>query len=399
MFYYGLDVHKRFIQVCRIDEVGKARKDFRVDATREAILAFAKTLGPDDQVVLEATFHTWAIFTLLVPHCDRVVVANAMRVKAIAHARIKTDKVDAHTLAQLLRSDFIPEVEMPGEETWELRQLVSHRLLLARKRTAVRNAIHSVLNRKLLHCPHAEIFSLVGRRWMLAQQYTQIERFMLDNNLSIFDELVRGIQAIEEKMIAIASRELDVKLLMTIPGVNVTVAIGMMATIGEIHRFATPDKLACYFGLVARVHQSADHCYHGLITKEGSSSARWLAVEAAQTLAQMSFPLAASYHRIRHKRGHNVAVVALARKLVVLAWHMLHNQEPYRYAPVARTRQKLRRLTPGSPPAKPGQMPRTLDAVYAEAELPALSEATAGEKRAASRNKRSVTVAKKQGRG
>jgi transposase len=398
MFYYGLDVHKRFIQVCRIDSAGKARKDFRVEATREAILAFAKTLDPNDHVVLEATFHTWAIWTLLVPHCGRVVVANAMRVKAIAHARIKTDKVDAHILAQLLRTDFIPEVEMPGEKTWELRQLVSHRMLLARKRTAVRNAIHSILNRKLLHCPHSELFSLVGRRWMLQQQYTKIERFMLENNLSLFDELVRDIQAVEEKMIAIASRELDVKLLMTIPGVNVTVAIGMMATIGDVGRFATPDKLASYFGLVARVHQSADHCYHGRITKEGSSSARWLAVEAAQTLAQMSSPLAASYHRIKRKRGHNVAVVALARKLVVLAWHILSNQEPYRYAPVARTRQKLRRLTPGSPPAKRDQMPRTLDAVYAEANLPALSAASSGEKRAASINKRGVTVAKKQSR-
>jgi transposase len=143
MFYYGLDVHKRFIQVCRIDAAGKARKDFRVDATREAIMAFAKTLGPGDQVALEATFHTWAIWTLLVSHCGRAVVANPMRVKAIAHARIKTDKVDAHILAQLLRMEFIPEVEMPGEETWELRQLVSHRLLLARKRTAVAERVAS----------------------------------------------------------------------------------------------------------------------------------------------------------------------------------------------------------------------------------------------------------------
>jgi hypothetical protein len=91
-------------------------------------------------------------------------------------------------------------------------------------------------------------------------------------------------------------------------------------------------------------------------------------------------------------------VVALARKLVVLAWHILRNQEPYRYAPVARTRQKLRRLMPGSPPAKRGQMPRTLDAVYAEADLPALSATSAAEKRAAARNKRGVTVAKKRAR-
>lgn len=396
MFYYGLDVHRRFIQVCRIDAAGETRKDFRIDATHEAIRAFAKTLGHGDQVVLEATFHTRAIWALLVPHAGRVVVANPLQVKAIAHARIKTDKVDAHILAQLLRTNFIPEVVMPDNETWELRQLVTHRQLLAGKRTAVRNAIHGILHRKLLQCPYVEPFCGVGRRWLLAQKYTELERFTLENDLSVLDELVRGVKAVEEKMVEIASKELDIKLLMTIPGVNVTVAIGLLATIGDVTRFPTPDELASYFGLVPSVYQTAEKCYHGRITKRGRSSARWLAVEAAQTLSQMSSPLAASYHRIKRKSGHNVAVVALARKLVVLAWHMLRNQEPYRYAPVPRTREKLRRVTPGIRPAKPGQVPRTLDAVYAEVGLPELSAATAGEKRAAARNKRGVTLAKKR---
>lgn len=396
MFYYGLDVHRRFIQVCRIDEAGGTRKDFQIDATHEAIQAFAQTLGQGDQVVLEATFHTRAIWVLLVPHARRVVVANPLQVKAIAHARIKTDKVDAHILAQLLRTNFIPEVVMPDNETWELRQLVTHRQLLAGKRTAVRNAIHGILHRKLLQCPYVEPFCGVGRRWLLAQKYTELERFTLENDLSVLDELVRGVKAVEEKMVEIASKELDIKLLMTIPGVNVTVAIGLLATIGDVTRFPTPDELASYFGLVPSVYQTAEKCYHGRITKRGRSSARWLAVEAAQTLSQMSSPLAASYHRIKRKSGHNVAVVALARKLVVLAWHMLRNQEPYRYAPVPRTREKLRRVTPGIRPAKPGQVPRTLDAVYAEVGLPELSAATAGEKRAAARNKRGVTLAKKR---
>jgi transposase len=396
MFYYGLDVHKRFIQVCRIDAAGDARKDFQIDATHEAIRAFAQTLGQGDQLVLEATFHTWAIWALLVPHAERVVVANPMEVKAIAHARIKSDKVDAHILAQLLRTDFIPEVAMPGEETWELRQLVTHRQLLASKCTAVRNAIHAILHRKLLQCPHTEPFCGVGRRWLLAQDYSEMERFMLDNNLSVFDELVRGIKAVEEKRVEIASRELDIKLLMTIPGVNLTVAIGFVATIGDVTRFPTPDELASYFGLVPSLYQTGEKSYNGRITKQGRNSARWLAVEAAQTLSQMSSPLVASYHRIKRKSGHNVAVVALARKLVVPAWHMLRNQEPYRYAPVPRTREKLRRVTPGIRPAKRGQVPRTLDAVYAEVGLPELSAPTSGEKRAAARNKRGVTLAKKR---
>jgi hypothetical protein len=150
---YGLDVHKNLIQICRIDEHGRQRRDFRIDADHDAIARFAHSLSNNDAVVLEATFHSWAIWSLLQGHGARVVVANSMQVKAIAHARIKTDKVDAHILAQLLRAGFIPEVTMPEAKTWELRQLVTHRQLLARHRTATRNAIWGIVHRKLLKPP------------------------------------------------------------------------------------------------------------------------------------------------------------------------------------------------------------------------------------------------------
>jgi transposase len=393
--FYGLDVHKKFIQVCRIDEKGKERCDFRVDAHHDAIAEFAKSLTDKDAVVLEATFHSWAIWALLQGHGARVVVANSMQVKAIAHARIKTDKVDAHILAQLLRSDFIPEVTMPEHKTWELRQLVTHRQLLARHRTATRNAIHGILHRKLLHAPTKELFGPMGRRWLLAQDYTPIERFMLDNDLAHLDSIIKRIKAIDDKLLEIASQETNVKLLMTIPGVNVTVAIGMVSAIGDVSRFSSPDKLAAYFGLVPRVYQSAESCYHGPITKQGRSQGRWLAVEAAQSMVVSGAPLTATYHRVRRKKSHNVAVVALARKLVVVAWHLLTHQEPYRYAQTKRTRAKLRRVTPGIAAAKKGGVPSTLAEVYDEVGLPQPRPATVGEKRAAGNNRRTVTRHKK----
>ena len=117
MRYFGLDVHKAFIQVCVIDDAGQRLQEFRIAATAEGVGAFASRLGEEDEVVLEATFHSWAIWGLLAPHAGRAVVANPPQVKAIAHARVKTDKVDAHMLAQLLRTRFIPEVEMPDAAT------------------------------------------------------------------------------------------------------------------------------------------------------------------------------------------------------------------------------------------------------------------------------------------
>jgi len=394
--FYGLDVHRSFIQVCRIDVKGENRSDFRIGADNEAIVAFAGQLTDNDAVVLEATFHSWAIWSLLRDSGTRVVVANSMQVKAIAHARIKTDKIDAHILAQLLRTDFIPEVVMPEKKTWELRQLVTHRKLLGKHRTATRNAIHGILHRKLLKAPVTELFGPTGRKWLLAQSYTELERFMLDNNLEHLDGILERIKRIDEKLRQIASQQMEAKLLMTIPGINVTAAIGLVSAVGDIKRFETPDQLASYFGLVPSVYQSANACYHGSITKRGRSQARWLAVEAAQSMIVSGAPLTATYHRVRRKKSHNVAIVALARKIVVVIWHLLTHQEPYRYAPPKRTRTKLRRVTPGIKPAKIGAIPNTLDKVYDEVGLPQPRAPSVSEKRTAANNRRSVTNHRKR---
>ncbi len=396
--FFGLDVHKRFIQVCTVDAQGNKCQEFRIDATSDAISSFADTLGSDDHVVLEATFHTWAIWAILKPHASRVVVANPMQVKAIAHARIKTDKVDAHILAQLLRVDFIPEVCMPEEKAWELRQLVSHRRLLNKERTATKNATRAIINRKLLHCPKVDLFGTGGRKWLMAQNYTDTERFILENIVSLLDDIECRIAAVDEQLKAQASIELEARLLMTIPGINIVTAVGLLAEIGDITRFSTPDKLAAYFGLVPRISQSADKCYHGRITKTGRSHARWLAVEAAQSIAMNSAPMAASYHRLRRKKPHNVAVTALARKLVVLIWHILKNREPYRYAPVARTRRKLRAVTPEWQRSENGTKPTSIEEAYIEHGLPLPRPASDGERRAADKNQRTMD-SRSQGEG
>lgn len=342
---------------------------------------------------MEITFHTWAIWSLLQEYGNgaRIEVANSMQVKAIAEARIKTDRIDAHILAQLLRTDFIPAVAMPDDATWELRQLMTHRQLLARHRTATRNAVCGILHRKLLSAPVRELFGPTGRRWLQEQHYSDIERFMLDGTLAHLDSLEARLAVIDARLRAMSCASMAVKLLMTIPGVNVTVANGLVAAIGDITRFDSPQKLTAYFGLVPKVSQSAERCFYGPITKNGRSQARWLAVEAAHGLVTCGSPLTASYHRIRRKKCHNVAVVALARKLVIVVWHLLTHQEPYRYAPVVRTRAKLRRVSPEVPPAKIGCIPHTLEQIYAEVGLPPPRPASAGERRAAANNRRCVT--------
>ncbi len=215
------------------------------------------------------------------------------------------------------------------------------------------------------------------------------ERFMLDNALDLLEQIEIRVAGVDEQLLRHATISESAKLLMTIPGIDVIVAIGLLAAIDDIQRFPSPQKLASYFGLVPRVRQSADRCFHGSITKAGNSTGRSLAIEAAQVLARSSSPLAATYYRVLHKRGHNVAVTALARKLIHVVWQLLTKREPYRYAPLPRTRIKLSKVSTDRPRAR--VIPQTIEEVYAEAGLPALRDASPGERRAAANNRRTRT--------
>ena len=126
--YVGLDVHKDVVQACLIDEQGQRLESHRLPCTKESLEAFARErLRPTDHIALEATTNTWAVVALLRPHVGKIVVGNPLRTRAIAEAKVKTDKVDAEVLAQLLRCDYLPSVWQPDEDTQKLRELSSHR--------------------------------------------------------------------------------------------------------------------------------------------------------------------------------------------------------------------------------------------------------------------------------
>ena len=389
--FYGLDVHKEFIQVCQLDAKAANRKEYRIGGSAEEIDRWAQDLGHRDQVVLEATFHSWAIHSIVSQYAGRVVVANALQVKAIAHAKIKTDKVDAYTLARLLQADFLPSVELPDEKTWVLRQLVSHRRLLVKQRIAIKNTVHAIFHRRLICPPEGNAFTARGRRWMRSVELPPAERFLVDNALDLLEPIEARVDTTDQQLPKTAAVDEQAQLLMTIPGVDVTVAIGLLAAIDDIRRFPSPGKLASYFGLVPRISQSAGRCYHGRITKAGPGNARSLAVEAAQILARSPSPIATTFYRVRRKRGYNVAVTALARKLIDVVWHMLQNGEPYRYASVESTRRKLRSLVPKHERPRALRPPRTVEEVYEEAGLTLPPPASKAERRAAANNRRTRT--------
>ena len=165
----GMDVHRSFAQIAVVED-GLCRDEGRIGVRPEDLRVWARTLEPDDQIALEATTNSDAIATMLRPLVARVVVSNPRKTRAIAEAKVTTDKVDARILAQLLAADFLPETWVADDRTPMLRRLVMRRTHLVKQRTRLKNHLHGILSRNLVStCPHADLFSGVGRRWLATQ--------------------------------------------------------------------------------------------------------------------------------------------------------------------------------------------------------------------------------------
>lgn len=341
----GMDVHRTFAQIAVLED-GLCRDEGRIGVRPEDLRAWAATLEPSDEVALEATTNSDAIAAMLRPLVRRVVVSNPRKTRAIAEAKVKTDKVDARILAKLLAADFLPETWVPDERTRRLRRLVMRRTHLVRQRTRLKNQVHGILARNLVPtCPHADLFSGVGRRWMVQQDVPADERRSIDALLRQVDFHGAELAELERDIAIEAIDDAIVARLMTVPGVDVTVAIAVVAAAGDFSRFPSPDKLVAYLGLNPRVRQSGNSpAVHGRITKAGPAQARGMLVEAAFAASRTPGPLRAFYRRVKERRGFQVATVAVARKLAVLCWHLVSKGEDYAFARPSLTAHKRRKL-------------------------------------------------------
>jgi transposase len=344
MRFIGLDVHRDFCEVA-IAEGGEVRLAGRVKTTPAELELFGRSLASDDQVVLEVTGNALAIARILEPFVGRVVLANPKSVKAATESA-KTDKGDARTLAKLLAGGFVREVWIVDEQTRVLRRRVSRRAQLVRQRTREKNQVHATLIRNLkARPPVSDLFGVRGRRWLAEQALPADERETVEACLRQVDFLAAEIAVIDRALAELALASEQMRRLMTLPGVNFVTAAALIGAIGDIDRFPTAAHLVSYIGFDPRVRQSgSEPARHGRISKQGPGEVRHLLVEAAWHATRSYGPLRVFAERIASKRGANVATVAVARKLVVIAWHMLSRGEDYAFARPSLVREKQRKL-------------------------------------------------------
>ena len=326
--YIGMDLHKKYLQVAVVDEKGKVMKNSKIDNDLDEIGKFFNDVNNQDaKVVMESSGVWYNIYEYLSEqkHLD-VVLSNPIKTKAIATAKIKTDKLDALKLADLLRGGYIAECYIPDKKTMGLRELVRHRLALVKTRTRMKNKIHGIILMKGVRITGIHPFT---RKHI--EKLKEIKDYRIDGYLRMIESLDSEINDVSRKIKTCVSENDIAKLLMTIPGIGYYSALLIVSEIGDITRFPDSHHLCSYAGLVPSTHSSGGITYHGSITKTGSRYLRWVMVECVRAHIRnyKNTSITRFYERLAKIKGNSKAVVAAASKLLKVVYWIIKERREY----------------------------------------------------------------------
>lgn len=322
MVYVGLDVHRKRTQVALLDEDGNEVLNRSIANRAEDLTPVLGKLDPGTEVAFEAAYGWGWLAELLDELSLDAHLVHPSRCKAIASARLKNDKVDARTIAQLLRADILPEAWIAPKKVRDLRLLLRTRARLVRTQTAFKNRIHAVLADAGIVTRPESLWTGTGRAWLEDLELAPTSRRIVDDCLTVIDSLLPVIEAQQRDIKAQARPDQRVEALTKLHGVGHMTAMMIVAEVGDVTRFASPRKLCAWAGLTPNVRNSADKVRHGHISKQGSPWLRWALVEAAHK-AKTRPPFERAFSSISARRGKNIATVAIARKLLTRCYFIL----------------------------------------------------------------------------
>ena len=357
--YIGLDLHSRYVHGCEwnSEASGKHReRHFRFETTPEGWAQLLAELDAECHIAFEVTGDAFEVHDRLAPHVAEVLLANPLELKRLGSGR-HTDRTDAARLAKMLALGTVPTVWVPPQAMREVRRLLAYRAKLVATRQRFGHQAKTVLARHGHRVPrNADVARLLKTE--AVSRLSAVDRLVFESAVHQWIAVGTELARIEAE---IATRVADVpavSLLLTITGVGVITAAALWAILGTPDRFADPRKVTRYVGFDSSIEQSGETHRLGRISKNGSPLLRTLLVEAANVLAHHDVgPLRRFYLRTKRRVGHQKAVVAVARKLLIVAWRMLLTGEAYRAAKpkaVARKQRLLRKLvlqlrTPADP--------------------------------------------------
>jgi len=321
MLYVGVDAHSERSHITVMDEKGKIVKRANVASNRECV---RKALGAYRQpmkAVVEASYCWGGMYDWLDEVADKVVLAHPLKVRAIAEARIKTDKIDSETLAHLLRADLIPEAYAPSSDVRARKRVLRQRMFLVRVRTMVKNRMKALLAQHEVTRPEvSDLFGKKGCEWLSALELPSPDGELLKENLALLKVMNERINSTEDLIARLTEGDAAIGWLVSLPGIGVFLSVLIRYEVDRIDRFPSAKKFAGYTGLVPSTYASGERMVHGRLTKQGNKWLRWALIEAVTPAVRTSPFLRRHYEAIKSRRGAKDARTSTARKLAELVW-------------------------------------------------------------------------------
>jgi transposase len=336
MITLGVDCHKQYSQVAALNSQGKNIMEIRLANKKEPIAHFINELGEPCQAVIE-TGYSWGImYDMLTDLGVNVKVANALKVKAIASAKIKTDKIDARILGQLLYAGLIPEVHIPSKEVRHQKDILRQRCWLVKLKTMLKNRIHSIIFRNHIELPTvSDLFGVKGKKLMEALKLPEPDNGILQQDLALYDfvndQVSKTTRWIEESL----GENLERKIIESLPGFGIILSALTVLEIDTITRFPCASKLSSYSGLVPSTYASGGKTYHGDLISTCNRWLRYAFIEASWKAVAVSPYFKAIFTRIKKHKGATSAIVAVARRLSEIAYVCLRDKRYYQERPYA----------------------------------------------------------------
>jgi transposase len=332
MRWIGLDVHHLYIHITELGEDGTVQHA-RVPLNPNGLAALRQRLGKDANVILEASTGTFRLHDTLKPYANTVVVAHPSQTRGASALHVKTDLRDAEILARLLATGFVRPVWVPPPNCRALRGLMEFRRRLTALHTACVNQVKACFRSELLEYPA----SLTKKGLQVASKMPWEEPHLgltVRSVVAIQSCLQEQLRTIDGALQEWARVTAEAQLLQTIPGVGTIVAAAILGGIGDVHRFPDTGKLCAYAGLVPKVHASGKTLRVGHLAKGGRNQLRWALWMSTLHLVRRDGHFQAAYQGLCSRRPKMVALVACSRKLLVIVWHMLRRQQPFRHQPL-----------------------------------------------------------------
>jgi len=332
MNYIGMDIHKQFTVAVAKDEFGNKIIEEKFENNKENIVKFLSVFHSNEtKVVMESTCVWQYIYDIIDEQGFETKLSNPGRTKAIACARMKTDSIDANTLADLLRANLVAESYVPNKDIRNLRDVVRQRKSLVKERTQIKNKIHACLNMHGIQLPFSTLCDK-AIEWTFSEIEHTTFKTIIKVYINILEQFNAEINIIDDKMEQIALQDKQANLLMTIPGIKSTRALEIVSEIADISRFETSGKLCSYAGLVPSIRQSGNTLRFGRLVQQSSRSLKNALIEASWNIVRVKEPnqLQVFYKKLCKKKSKQKAICAVARKLCCIIFAMLKKQEEFK---------------------------------------------------------------------